>query len=296
MSKRNSNASCAVCGSFFYSYNEKNVCCSKKCSAIKSIKNISSKYEKKLGVESFKDWLELTYVKQSKSIRHIMRELDTKSNRTISKLLEYYEIPVRRGGEAIKAQWTDNLERKQDQADFMRRMSKGSTCKRKTFEELSKLYSEKDMYLLDRKIINGYSRIYYKCMLCGYQGDVSLGNRKQRGCPMCHINKITVADQSDVKTQRSKTKRWKKQVHERDNYKCRNCCSVDGIAAHHIESFASNKYMRTLPENGITLCEKCHTDFHAKYGYYDNNLFQIESFLGECLVFARENIQLKLVL
>lgn len=69
-------------------------------------------------------------------------------------------------------------------------------------------------------------------------------------------------------------------VYYRDNYKCRKCGEGGGkLNVHHIKNFAKHKKLRTIPSNGITLCLKCHRQFHRKYGVKNNTIKQIKEFL-----------------
>ena len=73
---------------------------------------------------------------------------------------------------------------------------------------------------------------------------------------------------------------WRSAVYERDNYTCQCCGKVGGnLNAHHMESYSSNKELRTTVSNGVTLCEKCHKDFHHIYGRGDNTKEQLIAFL-----------------
>lgn len=63
---------------------------------------------------------------------------------------------------------------------------------------------------------------------------------------------------------------WRKQVYKRDNYTCQICKTSNGhgdskLNAHHLESYQYNKELRCDVNNAITLCKKCHVDFHKKY-------------------------------
>ena len=55
-------------------------------------------------------------------------------------------------------------------------------------------------------------------------------------------------------------KEWRTSVFERDEYTCKNC-GITGvyITAHHIKSFARFPELRLDLNNGITLCEPCHS-------------------------------------
>lgn len=80
---------------------------------------------------------------------------------------------------------------------------------------------------------------------------------------------------------------WRKEVYERDNYTCQKCkmkrisSSQPSLNAHHIYNFSSNEKLRTELSNGITLCEKCHNEFHSIYGKKNNNLEQLNEFLDK---------------
>lgn len=75
---------------------------------------------------------------------------------------------------------------------------------------------------------------------------------------------------------------WRKAVYDRDNYTCQKCGEVSGVLnAHHIESYNNNNELRTTLENGITLCDTCHKDFHHQFGYGNNSRKQLESFLHQ---------------
>jgi hypothetical protein len=62
-----------------------------------------------------------------------------------------------------------------------------------------------------------------------------------------------------------KYKEWRSKVFERDDFTCKKCGQRGGVLnAHHIKSFAKHKNLRTIVENGITLCKKCHKTLHKE--------------------------------
>ena len=73
---------------------------------------------------------------------------------------------------------------------------------------------------------------------------------------------------------------WREDVFKRDEYTCQNCMKGGKLCAHHIESFADNIELRIDLSNGITLCKKCHVNFHHLYGYGKNTREHLNDFLG----------------
>ena len=80
---------------------------------------------------------------------------------------------------------------------------------------------------------------------------------------------------------------WRKTVFGRDSHTCQ-CCGVKNgngksvvLNAHHIKNWADNPDDRFDLNNGITLCEKCHSEFHRKYGKKNNTDAQLFEFLSD---------------
>ena len=80
-------------------------------------------------------------------------------------------------------------------------------------------------------------------------------------------------------------KDWRKEVFERDNYTCQ-CCGKKGerLNAHHIFGYAEHKDLRTEVDNGITLCEDCHREYHKQYGYKNNDYKDFFIFLNNKVI------------
>lgn len=73
--------------------------------------------------------------------------------------------------------------------------------------------------------------------------------------------------------------KWRLHVFERDSYTCRICKVVGGdMNAHHLNSWDAYPDGRFDIDNGATLCVRCHTDFHKKYGYGNNTREQFQEY------------------
>lgn len=75
---------------------------------------------------------------------------------------------------------------------------------------------------------------------------------------------------------------WRTEVYERDNYTCQVCGDNKGgnLNAHHLNGYNWDKERRTDINNGITLCDKCHNEFHKIHGYGNNTKEQFEKWIN----------------
>lgn len=76
---------------------------------------------------------------------------------------------------------------------------------------------------------------------------------------------------------------WSLDVRRRDGFTCQKCGkrSSKGMHAHHIEAYNTAIDLRHDMGNGITLCPRCHHDFHAIYGRGGNNRSQLDEWMGD---------------
>jgi hypothetical protein len=70
---------------------------------------------------------------------------------------------------------------------------------------------------------------------------------------------------------------------ERDGYTCQICKDNKGnnLVPHHLQGFANFKELRMVVDNGITLCNECHNEFHKKYSTHNNTKIQFCEFKKE---------------
>ncbi len=74
---------------------------------------------------------------------------------------------------------------------------------------------------------------------------------------------------------------WRNSIFARDGYACQKTAIKGGkLVAHHILNFAQYPELRFAIDNGITLSEKAHKEFHKKYGIKNNTLEQLSEFLA----------------
>jgi hypothetical protein len=74
---------------------------------------------------------------------------------------------------------------------------------------------------------------------------------------------------------------WRKAVFARDMFTCQKTKISGGrLTAHHINNFAEFPELRFAIDNGITLREDVHKEFHKRYGRKNNCRQQLEEFLA----------------
>lgn len=74
---------------------------------------------------------------------------------------------------------------------------------------------------------------------------------------------------------------WREAVFARDNWTCQATGVRGGkLHPHHLQNFSQYPELRFAIDNGITLSEKAHKEFHDTYGYQNNTREQMEEYLN----------------
>lgn len=71
---------------------------------------------------------------------------------------------------------------------------------------------------------------------------------------------------------------WRKQVFGRDGYKCKVCGENGHLNAHHLDGYHWCEEKRFDVDNGVTLCQKHHRQFHKIYGTRNNTKSQFDEY------------------
>lgn len=86
-----------------------------------------------------------------------------------------------------------------------------------------------------------------------------------------NYNKNISDDQRITDRRYHKIKQWSKSVKERDLYVCKACNIHQNVIAHHIFSYMAYPDKRYDLDNGVTLCKKCHSNFHKLFGLINDD-------------------------
>lgn len=180
---------CVICKAEFNAAKKKIKCCSNACGQKLRSKNALAQFSK--------EELHRLYWEENLSFRQISKKIG-KSPRQIRSYFKKYNIPCRKGSEAIKQQWHNNAKRRKEFSNLM-----------STGDERTKLY-KKIMY-------------------------------KKR-----HLHN-----------------KWRQSVLKRDNFTC-VCCNErkNRMQAHHLANIVDFAEHRFNPDNGITVCCRCHCRIH----------------------------------
>ena len=105
-------------------------------------------------------------------------------------------------------------------------------------------------------------------------------SESRKGSKHWNWNLDITDEERKIKRKYFKYQEWRLLVFKRDCFTCQCCGQYGGnLNSHHIEAYNNNKDLRTTLSNGITLCEKCHKDFHHCYGKGNNTKDQFIKFM-----------------
>lgn len=112
--------------------------------------------------------------------------------------------------------------------------------------------------------------------------NIKKSHKVNKGVEHYNFNKnITNEERTAMRYEigREDRRKWRKAIYERDDYSCVICNKRGGkINAHHLNGFNWDTDGRYDVENGVTLCNSHHLEFHSAYGYGDNTKEQFEDF------------------
>lgn len=186
-------------------------------------------------------------------------------------------------------------------------------AKRKSYDEVFNIFKRNGCLLLEAEYENSKSQpLKYVCK-CGKTEEKTLYNfMKNPKCKTCTSEYRSSLTKGKKYPERSgenhpnwrfdltleerekgrffpEYKEWRLSVYERDSYTCQCCGDNKGgnLNAHHLDGYDWNIIDRFNVDNGMTLCDICHKDFHSIYGYGGNTKEQFEEYLSEILEYNK---------
>lgn len=158
-----------------------------------------------------------------------------------------------------------------------------------------------DIELISEEYIDCFTKMHFKCKIDGFVWQSSWHNilANSNGCPEC--KRISFMGENNHRynpnlTEEERIKKrsligeqyniWRNNVYKRDNYTCQCCGSSKSgtLNAHHLNGYGWDKENRTNVDNGITLCEDCHKDFHKIFGYGGNTKEQYKKWINNKVI------------
>ena len=161
-----------------------------------------------------------------------------------------------------------------------------------SYEEVKTRAKQNNLELISPKedYQNSASKLKYKCS-CGKifttsPKQITKGKCRCNECEYelkCGENNYLYDNNKSAKErdrERGRIRKWRQEVYKRDNYTCQRCHTKGGdLNAHHINGYSWDKSNRINVDNGITLCERCHKEYHKEYGYFNTNATDFIEFI-----------------
>ncbi|MBP3707095.1 MAG: zinc-ribbon domain-containing protein [Clostridia bacterium] len=168
---------------------------------------------------------------------------------------------------------------------------------RKTHEQFMKEFYEKNSHAKDIEILGKYQGndipIHCKCKVDGHEwfpmpytllqnhGCLECAIRNNRGENHHNWNSNLTQEEREQGRKYPEYYEFVKKVFERDSYTCQVTGQIGGrLVVHHLYSYNKYTCLRTVMENGITISEEVHREFHKIYGKGNNTLEQWEEFIN----------------
>lgn len=161
-----------------------------------------------------------------------------------------------------------------------------------SYDDVKRYFSRNNCELLSTNYINGDQKLEY-IPECGHKTTISFYKflaGQGRVCPKCakprgerhhaYNPDLTDEDRLQRDMQNGELKKLRMEAYKRDHYTCQICQNNKGgnLEAHHIVGWSKDESLRFKLDNLITLCKKCHKEFHHLYGYGNNTKEQFEDF------------------
>lgn len=215
----------------------------------RSYKGVSLKLHKEIKNKLTYEKLYQMYVVEEKSTYTIGRELNVSKQTVVNYLKQY----------GIKITHNQSFQRKNIDKD---KLYKLYILENKTSIEIAKLFN------VDKATILKYLKQY------NIPVRTNIETFRLR-----HGSKKGIRLENQIARGLSKYRKWRKKCLARDNFTCQICGKHGGqLNVHHINNFTEFKELRYKTNNGITLCENCHQEFHRIFGQRNNTKEQLEDF------------------
>lgn len=204
-----------------------------------------NKLERELNISNLKDYLYDLYVNQNKTSREIAEIIYGKSKNSpnILKWLHYFEIPIRKGSEAIKAQYIGE---------------KGVTRKQIASKNVTNGILSPKSIIKIKKTQNTME----------YRNKISVSRMGELNPNFnVHLSNEERAIRNRKHGYRGNGNNyWVRKVKERDNKTCQLSGIKSNLIAHHLNNYDNYIEERFDLKNGITISENLHKLFHKLYG------------------------------
>ncbi|MEX0134930.1 DUF2726 domain-containing protein [Bacillus nitratireducens] len=162
--------------------------CSKSCSSKNKFEEVRLRLEEKQHY-NLKSFLQTRYIEEKATIKQLCEELNC-NNRTIPKLLKYYDIPVRDNSERVVVQWINNEKRREVASKAISKKLKGKISpKRLKASVIKKRMEDNDMLFLGIVVKNHETRALYKCKKCNHESEIRAASLGVKGCSNCKESK-----------------------------------------------------------------------------------------------------------